>query len=135
MKQSNKQRLRMYAGNLSGLYGIRDIVFNDGRGKGVRAIEMRSDKGMECTILIDRCMDIPYVSFKGINIGLVTKVGISSSSYYIEDGVRGFLKQFFAGMLTTCGIVSSGAPGNVDEINYGLAWQYKQYTGRKYKSV
>jgi hypothetical protein len=120
MYQDKKESLRMYAGDLSGLYGMRDFTFNDGRAKGVRAIEMRNDKGLELTVLADRCLDLSYCSYKGINIGLVNKVGISAPAFYKEDGVRGFLKQFYGGLLTTCGITASGAPSTVDGRAYGL---------------
>ena len=120
MYQDQKESLRMYAGDLSGLYGMRDVTFNEGRAKGVRAIEMRNDRGLECTVLVDRCLDPSYFSYKGINIGLVNKVAISSPSFYKKDGVRGFLKQFNGGLLATCGIISSGAPSTVDGREYGL---------------
>lgn len=110
----------MRAGDLSGLYGIRRIRFEGGRAEGVRALELYTDHGLECTVLADRCLDIAVMRFRGVNIGLTTKVGISAPTYYTEDGLRGFLRQFQAGMLTTCGILSSGAPGTVDGVGYGL---------------
>ena len=120
MHQDKKESLRMYAGDLSGLYGMRDVTFNEGRAKGVRAIEMRNDKGLECTVLVDRCLDLSYFSYRGINIGLVNKVEISAPAFYKEGGVRGFLKQFSGGLLATCGIIASGAPSTVDGRSYGL---------------
>ena len=120
MYQDKKESLRMYAGDLSGLYGMRDFTFNEGRAKGVRAIDMRNGKGLECTVLVDRCLDLSYFSYKGVNIGLVNKVGISAPAFYKEDGLRGFLKQFNGGLLATCGIIAAGAPSIVDGRAYGL---------------
>jgi hypothetical protein len=120
MKQSQKQALRMAAGDLSGLYGIRDYTINDGKGRGMRAYELRNGRGLEMTVLPDRCLDIPYFSYKGINLGVVTKAGLCSPFLYVEDEARGFLKQFNAGLLTTCGLTYAGAPGEVDGRKYGL---------------
>jgi hypothetical protein len=121
MKRSELQNLRKYAGDLSGIYGMQDITYNEGRAKGMRAIQLKNGQGLEATLLPDRCLDIPYFSYKGINLGLVTKVGLSAPAYYTEDGgVRGFLKQFNAGLLTTCGITHSGGPSEVDGRTYGL---------------
>jgi hypothetical protein len=120
MKEEDKAGLRMRAGDLSGLYGIRPVCFDSGRARGVRAIELYTDHALACTLLSDRCLDLAVMRFRGVNIGLATKVGISSPVYYVEDGLRGFLRQFQAGMLTTCGIRSSGAPGTVDGVSHGL---------------
>ena len=121
MKRSELQNLRKYAGDLSGIYGMQDITYNEGRAKGMRAIQLKNGQGLEATLLPDRCLDIPYFSYKGINLGLVTKVGLSGPTYYTEDGDRrGFLKQFNAGLLTTCGLTYSGAVSEVNGRKYGL---------------
>ncbi len=120
MKEKDKAGLRMCAGDLSGLYGARPVCFENGRARGVRAIEMYTDHALDCTLLVDRGLDIAALRFRGVNIGLVTKVGICAPTYFVEDGLRGFLRQFQAGMLTTCGIRSSGAPSTVDGVSYGL---------------
>ena len=120
MKRSELQNLRKYAGDLSGIYGMQDITYNEGKAKGMRAIQLKNGQGLEATLLPDRCLDIPYFSYKGINLGLVTKVGLSAPTYFTEDGVRGFLKQFNAGLLTTCGLTYSGAPSEIDGREYGL---------------
>jgi hypothetical protein len=72
------------------------------------------------TVLPDRCLDIPYFSYKGINLGVVTKAGLCSPFLYVEDEARGFLKQFNAGLLTTCGLTYTGAPDEIDGRRHGL---------------
>ena len=120
MRQSQKHTLRRYANDLASLYGMRDMVLADGTAKGVRAIEMNNGRGMMMTVLPDRCLDIPYLSYKNINIGLYTKSGLSAPAYFVEDGVRGFLRQFNGGLMTTCGITYAGAPDEIDGRKYGL---------------
>ncbi|HHY83374.1 MAG TPA: aldose 1-epimerase family protein [Clostridiales bacterium] len=120
MKKAELLNLRKYAGDLSGLYGMQDITYNEGKAKGMRAIQLKNGLGLEATLLPDRCLDISYLSYKGINMGLVTKAGLSSPLFYAEDGTRGFLRQFNGGLLTTCGITYSGAPCEIDNRKYGL---------------
>ena len=114
MKKSQEFELRKWCGDPSALCGIRDFIFNDGPNRGMRGLTLKNGQGMELTVLADRGLDIPYLSYKGTNIGLLNKVGVRSPYLYVEDGASGFLQQFYAGMLTTCGLTYAGAAG-VDE--------------------
>ena len=120
MKKSGLQALRKVAGDLSGLYGMQDFTYNEGKAKGMRAIRLDNELGLSATLLADRCLDIPYFSYKGINIGLVLKPGLSEPRFFEEKGARGFLKQFNGGLLTTCGLRNAGAAGELDGIENGL---------------
>ncbi len=124
MKKSQEQLLRQKAGDLKSLYGIRDCVLNDGPEKGVRAFDLKNGRNLEMTVLADRGMDISSVTFKGKNMSFASKSGIRSPYLYQEDGVRGFLRQFNAGFLTTCGLTYAGAPGRDGERELGLHGPY-----------
>ena len=110
MKKGELFELRKRVGNLNALVGVTDYVLNDGPGKGVRVLHVKNGKGLDLTVAADRGLDIPFLAFKGINMGFASKTGMRSPAFYQEEGVRGFLKQFNAGMLTTCGITYAGAP-------------------------
>ena len=120
MKRSQEFELRKKCGDLSVLCGIKDYVFNDGPARGVRAFDLKNGQGMELTVLADRGLDIPYLSFKGHNVGLTNKVGVRSPHLYQENGASGFLRQFYAGMLTTCGLTYAGAAGEDEGRMLGL---------------
>ena len=106
-----KQQLLKYAGSVSQLGGIRDFTFNDGKMKGVRAIEVNTGK-LKFTILPDRCMDIANAEFCGENLVWISKTGITAPTYYEKDG-KNWLHGFFGGLMTTCGLRNIGGP--VDE--------------------
>jgi len=129
MLKSKLYDLRMVAGDLSGLYGMEDFTYNEGKAKGMRAIRMKNGKGLSATLLPDRCLDIPYFSYKGINLGLVNKTGLANPQYFVEDGLRGFLKQFNGGLLTTCGLQTAGAPCEFEGREYGLHGQIHNIPG------
>lgn len=104
----NKKEFLSYIGNISQIGGIRDFTFNDGKSKGVRAIEVNT--GNLCfTVLPDRCLDIAQTFYKGTAVSWISKSGITAPSYYEKDG-QNFLKSFFGGLVTTCGLKNIGKP-------------------------
>lgn len=104
----NKKELLKRVGSIEQIGGIRDFVFNDGRAKGVRAIEINTGK-ICFTVLPDRCMDIAQASFMGQNVSWISKTGITSPCFYEKDGL-GFLRGFYGGLITTCGLKNVGEP-------------------------
>ena len=105
MKKSELFELRKRCGDPDALCGVRDVVFNDGPAKGMRALELRNGRGMELTVLADRGLDIPYLSYRGVNIGLMNKVGLRSVSAPVRDasgevryaiGVVGMFRQVYS---------------------------------------
>ena len=104
----NKRELLKYIGCVDQIGGIRDVTFNDGKAKGVRAIEVNTGN-FQFTILPDRCMDIAQASFKGQAISWISKTGIVAPQYYEKDG-KNWLRGFYGGLLTTCGLHNIGRP-------------------------
>jgi len=109
VKKSQEFELRKYVGNLDSLCGIASFTYDDGPARGVKAFRARNGKGLTLTVAADRGLDIPFASFKGIPVGFSSATGLRSPALYEEDGALGFLKQFYAGLLTTCGITYAGA--------------------------
>ena len=120
MKKSQEFELRKKCNDLNAYCGVKDYLYNDGPSRGLRAFDLKNGKNIQMTLLADRGMDISNFTYKGINIGLNNKVGIRSPYLYVEDAGSGFLKQFYGGMLTTCGITYSGAPGEDNGKMLGL---------------
>ena len=120
MKKSEEQALRRKTGDLNTLCGWKDYTFNDGPARGVRGFDLKNGRGIEMTVLADRGLDIPYLTYKGRQMAFASKTGIKSPSLYQEEGVRGFLRQFYAGLLTTCGISYAGAPCEDNSEKLGL---------------
>ncbi|MBE7051102.1 MAG: DUF4432 family protein [Ruminococcaceae bacterium] len=110
----NREELLKVIGSVEQIGGVRDFVFNDGRAKGVRAIEINTGK-ICFTLLPDRGLDIANASFMGTNVSWISKTGITDPRFY-EKADNGFLRGFFGGLVTTCGLKNIG--GGVGE--YGL---------------
>jgi len=120
MKRSELHNLRKYAGDLSGLYGIQDFTFNEAKAKGSRAIQINNGRGLQAVLLPDRCLDIPFFHYKGINLGLVMRQGITAPEFFSDDDGRGFNRQFYGGLLTTCGLFNAGQPCEVDGRKHAM---------------
>jgi len=90
--------------------GATPCLLCDGKAEGVKAVAVRTGGGLELTVLPGRGMDIAGAWFRGRALGFLSGTGITSPAYYEEPGL-GFLRGFYGGLLTTCGITYSGAPG------------------------
>jgi hypothetical protein len=75
--------------------------------------------GLQFTVLPGRGMDIAGAYFQGKALGFLSPTGITSPAYYDEPGLS-WLRSFFAGLLTTCGITSAGAPSVDQGREFGL---------------
>lgn len=104
-----KRQMLRYVGNFNQLFGIKEYTLSGGRANGVKAFDVKNGSGLEFTLVSDRCLDIAGLTFKGINCSYLNKTGIISPAFYEKDGV-GFLRNFFGGFLTTCGLRNVGVP-------------------------
>jgi len=96
-------------GDISQLGAIKDYQFTEGLRKGVRAIDLKSPCGIDMTVLADRGLDISYLSYKSVPISWRSAVKETGPAYYESRGLE-WLKTFYGGLLTTCGLTYMGAP-------------------------
>jgi hypothetical protein len=82
-------------------------------------VDMKNGVGLELTVLPDRALDIANVSYKGMNLSYISSTGIVAPQYFNESGT-GFLRNFFGGLLTTCGLTYLGAACNDNGEELGL---------------
>ena len=99
---------RPYIGHLSQLFDVKEYRLSGGRQDGVRAVDICTGSGLELTVLPDRAMDLYQVKFGGKNLCYHTAAGIAAPSYYGAEGGQ-WLRSFFAGFLTTCGLTNIGS--------------------------
>jgi hypothetical protein len=118
-KEYSRQELLKKTGNLSQVCGIEEVTFNSGRGKGVDAIEVNAGD-LKFTILKSRCLDIGHASYKGFPLAYMSKSGLRSPEYFVEDKGKGFLDSFYGGLFVTCGLNNIGVDCVVDGREYGV---------------
>ncbi|MBE5749480.1 MAG: DUF4432 family protein [Clostridiales bacterium] len=105
----SKEKIAKYYGNIKNLCSVKHVEYKEGKEKGVEAYQVNNGSGLFMEVLPSRCMDISYLSYKGIPVSYLAPSGIVAPEMYDKEGF-GWLKGFFAGMLTTCGLDNVGGP-------------------------
>jgi len=118
-KQWKKQELVSLIGDPQQIAGITRCTLEEGKAAGVQALQVNTGGGLRFTVLPGRGMDIAGADFQGINLSFFSPTGITSPAYYEEPGLT-WLRSFYAGLLTTCGITSAGAPSVDQGQAFGL---------------
>lgn len=113
-----EERKYAYIGDISQLFRVENYRMEGGRKDGVRATQIMNESGLQFTVIADRCMDIAYVSYKGVNLSYINPNGICAPQYYDNRGTK-WLENFTAGFVTTCGLDNIGSPC-VDGKELGL---------------
>ena len=101
--------MNKYIGHPSQLYGVKETRMVGGKADGMRMLEVRNGKGLEFSVSLDRCADIPYLFYKGNSMAYIAPCGLVGPQYYESTGAD-FLKSFTAGFITTCGLSAVGSP-------------------------
>jgi len=104
-----RAELEKRTGHLSQLGGLKPYMLTDGFANGIRAVDFRTTKGLELTVLLDRAMDISEARYQGMSLCWRSASGDVGPSYYDPRGL-GWLWTFFGGLLITCGLAQAGAP-------------------------
>ena len=60
--------MNKYIGHDSQVYGVEEHRLVGGKGDGMRLLQVRNGKGLDFTVVADRCADISRLSFQGINM-------------------------------------------------------------------
>lgn len=108
-KELKKSEILKRVGDISQLGALKMYEFTDGVSRGLRAVDIKSPCGLDMTVLLDRAMDISYLSYKSIPIGWRSATRETSPVYYESRGLE-WLRTFYGGLLTTCGLTYMGAP-------------------------
>lgn len=95
-------------GDISQIAGARHSTLKSGRAAGVGSVDVKTGAGLNFTVLPDRGLDIAWADYKGMALGYISKTGVTNPSFYESDGY-GFLRGFYGGLLTTCGLTYMGA--------------------------
>ncbi|MBN2554225.1 MAG: aldose 1-epimerase family protein [Spirochaetales bacterium] len=114
-----KQELLSLIGDPKQIAGVTRSTLEEGKAAGVGALQVNTGGGLEFTVLPGRGMDIAGAFFQGKALSFLSPTGITSPAYYDEPGLA-WLRSFFAGLLTTCGITNAGAPSQDQGRAFGL---------------
>ena len=108
-QEYSRYELLRRVGNISQVAGIKRAVLTEGRQQGVEALFFRTGSGFGFTVLPSRGMDICSADYQGRSLCWHSAVGEVAPCYF-EPEALGWLRSFFGGLLTTCGLTYVGDP-------------------------
>lgn len=114
-----RANLERHAGRLDQIAGITPVELVEGRSCGVRAFNVATGSGFAFTAIADRALDVAAASYEGMALSWLSRNGIASPAYYEPQG-DAFLRLFFGGLFTTCGLTNFGPPGSDRWGTFGL---------------
>jgi len=114
-----REELLSKIGDILQIGGARLYELADGRERGVQAVDFRTGTGFNFTVLAGRAMDISYAEYCGRPLCWRSPAGDVAASYYEPEGI-GWLRGFYGGLLTTCGLTYLGAPCVDEGVSLGL---------------
>ena len=134
-KQYSVKELRQRVGNMDQVAGVRLVQLDDGNERPTRAAILQTGTGLEVTVLLDRCLDISAASYQGQAMGWRSTTGDVAPQYYEAEGIR-WLRSYFGGLVTTCGLNNVGAPEAGSELTgNGLHGRINNIPARNIKVV
>jgi hypothetical protein len=119
--QSNTylQKFKGKISNVSQLGGIETSIADNGAARGTRFAWINTGTGLRYKIVIDRAMDIADAFYNQHSLSWINHVGIVSPQPFANKGLE-FLRTFFGGLLTTCGLSHVGGPESDEFGERGL---------------
>jgi hypothetical protein len=108
-KNISKREIQQKIGDISQLGGVKYYEFTDGTSRGLKAVDIKSPCGLDFTVLPDRGMDISSLMYKSVPIAWRSSTRETSPAYYESRGNE-WLKTFYGGLITTCGLSNAGPP-------------------------
>ena len=118
-QEYSRLQLLRHVGDISQIAGVKRYQLADGNEKGVEAVDFRTGTGLNFTVLPDRGLDISYAEYKGLPLCWRSSTGDVAPAYFEPEGT-GWLRGFFGGLLTTCGMTYAGAPSEDEGEKLGL---------------
>jgi len=115
----SRRELMRRIGDISQVGGVKRYELIDGNEKGVEAVDFRTGTGFSFTVLPGRGMDISYAEYRGLPLCWRSATGDVASSFFEPEGL-GWLRSFFGGLLTTCGLTYLGEPCRDEGLELGL---------------
>src|SRR4026207_747516 len=103
---SNENNFRNFKGRISNaaqLGGIETSVLDNGASRGTRIAWINTGTGLRYKVVIDRAMDIADTFYNEHSVAWLSHAGVAAPQPFANNGL-GWLRTFFGGLLTTCGL-------------------------------
>lgn len=108
-REYNPDELRRYCGSVQQIARITPYELTDGKERGVRCLDFRTGSGFNFSVVPGRGLDISFAEFNGRALSWISPTSVVAPEFYEPQG-WGWIRGFFGGLLTTCGLVNVGVP-------------------------
>jgi len=109
-REISKKEILRKVGDIEQIAQITSVELKDGDANGVRALDVRNGSGLRFLVVADRGLDITVAEICGVPIAIRFHPGEMRPNFH-EDHPLAFVKSWAGGLLTTCGLVNVGDPG------------------------
>lgn len=111
--------LRRLVGAADQLVTVDRVSRDDGPGRGSTVLVVQNPAGISFEVLLDRAMDLGWAHAAGIPLAWRSPRGPVHAARHEPTGT-GWTRTFGGGLLSTCGLASTGMPSEVDGVQHGL---------------
>jgi hypothetical protein len=115
----SRQDILRRTGSLRQIGGIQQLSFEEGHGRGIRFLDVRTGAGFQFAILIDRGMDVGFCEFNGASLAWLPPK-LFPGPWYFESSDLSWVRVGLGGLFNTAGLVTIGDPQTVDTEYYGF---------------
>lgn len=118
-RSMTRHEISRHVGDISQVCDAKRSILQGGRADGVEVVDFRTGSGFDFSVVPSRGLDISRASFRGTPISWTSSPGITHPTFYDSDGYE-WLRGFFGGLLTTCGMTYASHPCEDDGESLGL---------------
>ncbi len=118
-KSYTREELAQRVGCMEQVCGVQRITLADGNEAGVEAFNFSTGGGLEFQVLAGRGMDIGRATYRSYPLAWMSPTGVLASPYFEPEGF-GWLRGFYGGLMTSCGLTYAGAPCTDGDEELGL---------------
>ncbi len=118
----SREQLLQHVGDISQVARVMPVRRMEGREDQLHSIEVYNASGLEFSVLAGRGLDIASARFCGCSLAWLSPTGETHPAYFDHEGENGtgWLRSFYGGLVTTCGLTYAGAAGKDGDRMYGL---------------
>ena len=118
-RSMTRREISRYAGDISQVCDARRSILRGGRADGVEIVDISTGSGFDFTVVPSRALDISRATYRGTPISWSSSTGITHPAFY-DSREYEWLRGFFGGLLTTCGMTHASHPCEDDGEKLGL---------------
>lgn len=102
MMKMMRRELLSLCGSIEQVAGVREIEYRDGSAAGLKCLLVKSGP-LEFALMANRCLDMAYLTYRGINLSYLAKPGLLGPGTCDTAGAEG-VRSIMGGAMFTCGL-------------------------------